>query len=149
MEPAGRRAAVLTQSGVAILSGALVAMIATTSLVLFLNAAAFDSARWRMGDAAVRLGFAAETVDAGLEWVGFHATGLARLTASRAPSMTEYAVKFPSFHQCAVASSTPLDFPGFTLILTKADAYRLLLFAGPTEPIYLYRVAGEGCPAGG
>ncbi|MEO8570824.1 MAG: glycosyltransferase family 39 protein [Chloroflexota bacterium] len=140
--PAGR------ETGVLILSGALVALIATTSMVLFLNAAAFDSARWRMGDAAVRLGFAAETVDAGLEWVGFHATGLARLAAPGAPSMTEYAVKFPSFHQCAVASSTPLDFPGFTLILTQADGYRLLLFAGPTEPMYLYRVAREGCPLG-
>lgn len=141
--PAGRG------TGVLILSGALVALIATTSMVLFLNAAAFDSARWRMGDAAVRLGFAAETVDAGLEWVGFHATGPARLAAPRAPSMTEYAVKFPSFRQCAVASSTPLDFPGFTLILTQVDGYRLLLFAGPTEPMYLYQVAGEGCPSGG
>ena len=39
--------------------------------------AAFAGARWRMGEEAVRLGFAPETVDAGLEWVGFHATGLA------------------------------------------------------------------------
>ena len=100
-----------------------------------------------MGEDAVRLGFAADTVDAGFEWVGFHATGLAELTASREPSLTEYAVKFPSFHQCAVASSTPLDFPGFTLVLTRVSAYRLFLFAGPEEPMYLYRVPGPGCPA--
>ena len=44
--------------------------VGDSSLVLLLNAAAFDAARWRMGDEAVRLGFAAETVDAGFEWVG-------------------------------------------------------------------------------
>jgi hypothetical protein len=138
---AGRRA------GVAILTGVLVAVTATTSLALLSNAAAFDGARWRMGEEAVRLGLAADTVDAGFEWVGLHAVGLAELTASREPSMTEYAVKFPSFRQCAVASSSPLDFPGFTLVLTRPSAYRLLLIAGPEEPIYLYRVSGRGCPA--
>ena len=63
------------------MAGVLVAVNAIVSLALLLNAAAFDGARWRMGDEAVRLGFAAETVDAGFEWVGFHATGLAELTA--------------------------------------------------------------------
>lgn len=136
------------RAGVAILTGALVAVTATASLALLLNAAAFDGARWRMGEEAVRLGFAADTVDAGFEWVGLHAAGLAELSAPRAPSMTDYAVKFPSFHQCAVASSSPLDFPGFTLLRTETSAYRLLLFAGPAEAMYLYRVAGPGCPAG-
>jgi hypothetical protein len=136
------------QAGVALLAGALVGVNAIVSLALLLNAASFDGARWRMGDEAVRLGFAAETVDAGFEWVGFHATGLAELTAPREPSTTEYAVKFPSFRQCAVASSSPLDFPGFTLVLTRESAYRLLLLAGPEEPMYLYRVAGPGCPPG-
>lgn len=139
---AGRR------TGVAILTGVLVAVTAAASLALLLNAAAFDAARWRMGDEAVRLGFAADTVDAGLEWVGFHASGLAVTSARRTPSMTNYADKFPSFHPCAVASSSPLDFPGFTLVLTRTSAYRLLLFAGPAETMYLYRVAGSGCPAG-
>jgi hypothetical protein len=133
---------------VAILAGALVALAATTSLVLMLNAAAFDGARWRMGEEAVRRGFPPETVDAGLEWVGLHATGRVELAAQREPWMTEYAPKFPSFRQCAVASSSPLDDPGFSLLLTRPDAYRLLLFAGPVEPMYLYRVAAPGCPVG-
>jgi dolichyl-phosphate-mannose-protein mannosyltransferase len=143
---AGARSAGRRARG-AILTGVLVAVTATASLALLLNAAAFDGARWRMGEEAVRLGFAAETIDAGFEWVGFHAVGLAELTASREPSMTEYAVKFPSFRQCAVASSSPLDFPGFTLVLIRVSAYRLLLFAGPEEPMYLYRVSGPGCPS--
>jgi Dolichyl-phosphate-mannose-protein mannosyltransferase len=139
---AGRRA------GVTVLTGALVAVIAATSLVLLFNAAAFDAARWRMGEEAVRLGFAPETVDAGFEWVGLHAVGVADPAARSLPSMTTYAVKFPSFHQCAVAASSPLDLPGFSLELTRTDAYRLLLFTGPNEPMYLYRVAGSGCPSG-
>ena len=65
------------QAGVALMAGVLVVVNAMVSLALLLNAASFDGARWRMGDEAVRLGFAAETVDAGFEWVGFHATGLA------------------------------------------------------------------------
>jgi hypothetical protein len=133
----------------ALLAGAVVALtgvLAATSLALMVNAAAFEGARWRMGEEAVSRGFTAETVDAGFEWVGFHATGLADLTARAEPSMTEYAVKFPSFHPCAVVSSSPLAFPGFTLILVREDAYRSLLVAGPAEPLYLYRVAGSDCP---
>jgi hypothetical protein len=148
-DPAAARANRAGRRGLlAVLTGALVALTAAASLILMLNAAAFDAARWRMGEEAVRLGFAPETVDAGLEWVGFHASGLAYLTAPAQATMTEYAVKFPSFHRCAIASSTPLDAAGFTLILTRPEAYRLLLVAGPTEPLYLYRVAGPGCPPG-
>jgi hypothetical protein len=137
---AGRRA------GVIVLTAALTAPIATTSLVLLFNAAAFDAARWRIGEEAVQLGFAPETVDAGFEWVGFHAIGAADPTARSVPSMTTYAPKFPSFHQCAVAASSPLVVPGFNLELTRTHAYRLLLFTGPDESLYLYRAAGSGCP---
>ena len=134
--------------GLPVVAGALVVVTAATSLALLLNDAAFAGARWRMGEEAVRLGFAPDTVDAGLEWVGFHATGPAELTAQPVPSMTVYSVKFPSFHACAVASSSPLDFAGFSLVVNRADAYRLLLFAGPAQTLYLYRVAAPGCPVG-
>jgi Dolichyl-phosphate-mannose-protein mannosyltransferase len=132
--------------GVQILAGVLVVVVATTSLALLLNEAAFDGARWRMGEEAVRLGFAPDTVDAGLEWVGIHATGLAALTAPPEPSGTDYSVKFPSFHPCAVVSSTALGFPGFRLLVARPDAYRLLLIGGPSETLRLYGVVGRGCP---
>jgi hypothetical protein len=128
-------------------AGALLAVTAMTSLVLLFNEAAFDGARWRMGDEAVRLGFAADTVDAGLEWVGLHAAGPVALAARQVPERTGYSVKFPSFHACAIVSSRPLDFVDFELILTRPDAYRLLLVGGPSETLYLYRVAGPACPA--
>ena len=137
----------LARSGLTIVAGTMVAVIATASLVLLLNADAFDAARWRIGEEAVRRGLAAETVDAGLEWVGMHATGLADPFAPRVPGMTPWAVRFSSFHQCAVASSTPLTLPGATLELEWPAAYRALLFIGPPRPMYLYRMAGPGCPA--
>lgn len=129
-----------------IAAGALGVGVAAVSVALLFNAAAYDAARWRMGEEAVRRGFAPETIDAGLEWVGAHATGLADPRAARIPSMTAYAVKFPSYHQCAVVAASPLDFDGFDLAFEQKGAYRLLLFAGPREALYLYRVAGPGCP---
>ena len=129
-------------------AGVLFAIAATTSLALFLNEAAFDGARWRIGDEAVRLGFAADTVDAGLEWVGLHATGPVQLAARQVPDRTGYSVKFPTFHACAIVSSTPLDWVDVELVVKRFDAYRLLFVVGPSEPLYLYRVGRPGCPTG-
>ncbi len=129
-------------------AGALFILTAATSLALLLNEAAFDGARWRIGDEAVRLGFAPNTVDAGLEWVGLHATGPVELAARQVPDRTGYSVKFPTFQACAIVSSTPLDWVYVELVVKRFDAYRLLLVAGPSEPLYLYRVGGPRCPTG-
>jgi Dolichyl-phosphate-mannose-protein mannosyltransferase len=134
-------------AGLSVGVGLLLAVVASASLVLLLDADAFDGARWRMGEEAVRLGFAAETVDAGLEWVGAHSTGISEPLATPVPSMTRWAVRFPSFHQCAVASSSPLPWPGLTLVLKRTDAYRTLLAVGRPHAMYLYRVDDAGCPA--
>jgi hypothetical protein len=77
-----------------------------------------------------------------------HATGPVSLAARQVPDRTGYSVKFPTFHACAVVSSTPLDIADLELVVTRPDAYRLLLAVGPSEPLYLYRVRGSGCPAG-
>lgn len=120
--------------------------IAATSLVLLVNADAFDAARWRMGDAATERGIAAGTVDAGFEWVAFHATGFA--TADKpAPSLGGiYEALWPSFHLCALVSAAPLKNATLRLEEVDAHAYRLLLFGGPWEPLYLYRVQDPSCP---
>jgi len=129
-------------------AGGLLAVAAATSLALLLNEAAFDGARWRIGDEAVGLGFTADTVDAGLEWVGLHATGPVQLAARQVPNRTGYSVKFPTFQACAIVSSTPLDWVGVELVVKRFDAYRLLLVVGQSEPLYLYRVVRPGCPTG-
>jgi hypothetical protein len=120
--------------------------IALTSSALLVNADAFDAARWQMGDTAAARGIQAETVDAGFEWVAFYATGLAT-PGQPPPSLGgHYATWWPSFHLCALVSASPLR--GANLGLEDADtaAYRLFLFGGPSEPLYLYRVEDPSCP---
>jgi 4-amino-4-deoxy-L-arabinose transferase-like glycosyltransferase len=147
--PTGDRTAA-PKSGVEMVAlrvaGWMMVGLAVISLVLLLNSVAFDAARWRMGGLAVSRGFEPETVDAGMEWVGYHATGVATVKAE--PTRTEmwYDAWWPSFRLCAIVSSSPLDLPGFGLEATDIDAYRLMFFAGPQEPLYLYRVSGPGCP---
>ena len=45
------------------------------ALVLAANSFAYDAARYREGEAAVAMGYTAQTVDAGYEWVGTHGIG--------------------------------------------------------------------------
>jgi hypothetical protein len=128
------------------LSAILLAGLALTSVVLLANADAFEAARWRMGERAVARGIPAGTVDAGLEWVAFHATGVAKPYAKAPDGWSRYDAWWPSFRLCAMASTSPIDRPDLTLIDVNPAAYRLLLVAGPTQPLYLYRAAGAGCP---
>jgi hypothetical protein len=126
--------------------GTLLGVLGVASLVLMMNSFAFDAARWRLGEEAVQRGIPAGTVDAGMEWVTFHATGFGDIhRVATGPGMW-YTAWWSSFHPCALVSASLLDIPGFRLEAVQIDAYRLLLFAGPESPLYLYRVAGTGCP---
>lgn len=120
--------------------------LVATSFALVLNSDAFDSARWQMGDYAVAAGVAPGSVDAGMEWVGYNATGVATVGAAPTSSEMWYDAWWPSFQPCAVVSSSPLTLPGFRLLHADIEAYRLLLFEGPQETLYLYRVDAPGCP---
>ena len=124
----------------------LIAGLAATSFVLLANSDAFAEARWQMGNNAVELGTPPGEVDAGLEWVAFHATGTATVY-SPAPSFgSRYETWWPSFHLCALVSNTPISGASVRLEEVDMEAYRLLLFGGPWEPLYLYSVPGPGCP---
>jgi hypothetical protein len=128
-------------------AAAVLAAIVAISLALALNSFAFDSARWHMGELAVSRGFTAETVDAGFEWVGAHSSENANLTASGAGSDTwSYWHAFPSFRLCALVSSTPIADPVVSILTVDERSYKLLLIAGPDEPLYLYSVADPKCP---
>jgi hypothetical protein len=127
-------------------ASALMAGIAATALVLLVNTDAFDAARWRMGDLAVERGTPAGTVDAGLEWVVFHATGSGVIRKPVPALGGMYDQWWPSFHMCALVSTTPLTDATLTLDEANTTAYQLLFFGGPWEPLYLYRVQGPGCP---
>jgi hypothetical protein len=140
-----RRMERILQGAWAGLAATLLVALSLTSVVLVVNADAFDVARWRMGDSAVALGTPAGKVDAGFEWVTFHATGIA--VDNPPPALGGfYDTLWPSFHLCALVSNSPIDSPNLTLELVEPAAYRLFLFGGPSEPLYLYRVQDPSCP---
>jgi hypothetical protein len=126
-------------------AGIATAVLAAAAIVLLLNCDAFAAARWRMGEQAVKAGFAAGTVDAGMEWVGYHATGTATIGVIGPSDEMWYSARWASFRQCALVSSSLLNIAGFRLESADTEAYRLMLIAGPEEPLFLYRVAKPGC----
>ena len=122
-----------------------IALIASLSAGLLLNGDAFDAARWHAGDNAVAGGANPTTLDAGFEWVTFHATGSAVRAA--APAIGgKYETRWPSFHLCTLVSNSAMTDPQLTLRTVDKDAYQLFLFAGPSESLYVYSVQGAGCP---
>jgi hypothetical protein len=126
---------------------ALLVGIGSTSLVLTLNSNAFGAARWRMGEELVRRGFRPESIDAGIEWVGYYAPGTAvPNTPIRDPSQMWYDAWWPAFRPCAMVSSSPLNLASFRLETTDIAAYRSVLIAGPETPLFAYRISGIGCP---
>ncbi len=128
------------------LAAVLLTGLGATSLVLLVNGDAFEAARWRMGDIAVARGTPAGTVDAGLEWVAFHATGVATPYALAPPGWSRYDAWWPSFRLCALVSASLLDRADLHLIRADPAAYRLLELVGPAKPLYLYGVTEAGCP---
>ena len=130
-------------SGLAVV---LIAALAATSLVLLANSDALATARWQMGNTAVERGTPSGEIDAGLEWVAFHATGSATANQPGPSFGSRYESWWPSFHLCALVSSSPISDARVRLEETDAKAYQLLFFAGPWEPLYLYSVPGPGCP---
>jgi hypothetical protein len=84
-------------------------------------------------------------VDAGYEWVGYHASGTER-PGSGAYGLNWYDDYWPSLRVCAVLSNNPVDLSVFKLILVDRSAYLQYLFFGPAEPLYLYGIAADGCP---
>jgi hypothetical protein len=84
-------------------------------------------------------------VDAGYEWVGYHATGVA--TDSGDYGLMWYDDYLMPSHPCAVLSNSPLEGGTWTLIRVESSAYRQYLFFGPAEPLYLYGATTDGCPS--
>jgi len=121
------------------------AWLVASAFVIAANSFAYDAARYRNGEAAVAMGYDARTVDAGYEWVGYHASG-AEVPGSGAYGLTAYDDLWSSFHPCALLSNSPLDSPAFKLIRVDRSAYLQYLFFGPAEPLYLYGALVDGCP---
>lgn len=126
-------------------SHAAFAWLAASAFVIAANSFAYDGARNRGGEAAVAMGYDARTVDAGFEWVGYHAIGVGNL-GSRAYGLTWYDDAFSSSQPCAVLSNSPLDDRSYRLISVDRSAYLQYLFMGPAEPMYIYGALADVCP---
>jgi hypothetical protein len=130
---------------------ALVAALALVDAVVAgavtLNGDAYDAARWSAGQDAVKAGFAPTMVDAGFEWVGSHASTVARpgrQVAGSPPYEKWYDQMFPGFRECAFVSGAVLDEP--TLALLREVAYNEVGFA-IREHLYIYALRLPGCPS--
>lgn len=119
--------------------------LGVSAVMIATNSFAFDVARWQAGEAAVGLGYQAQAVDAGYEWVGTHAPGQPKQTL-RDHKLTWYDDVLLAEPPCAVVSSSRLTTPGFVLLSANVASYRQYLLMGPVEPLYLYGAAGPGCP---
>ncbi|MGP8205841.1 MAG: hypothetical protein ACLQVK_07230 [Acidimicrobiales bacterium] len=123
----------------------LTGIVVAVAIALVLNADAYDGARWKAGQVAVKAGIAASEVDAGFEWVGSHATEdtLAYRKLAGAPAYeTWYDQMFPGFRDCAVVSGSPQGEAALELVGTTR--YNELGFAVP-ERLYIYVVRSPGC----
>lgn len=127
------------------LSHAAFAGLAVSALLLAANSFAYDAARWREGDAAVSAGYDARTVDAGYEWVGYHASGPAGSNEADFVLPWYYGA-ISADPPCVVLSNSRLDDSPLKLIRYAYSAYLNYLFFGPEEPLYLYGSTRDGCP---
>ena len=106
--------------------------------------ARFDGARWAMGEGLVQQGYASETVDAGMQWVSFHAreVGLGAQNVPTRPGRNWWTERYPGQQVCATvwAVDDPSQAPGQAL---DVQVFTTLLGRHFT----LYSVVGpDSCP---
>ena len=147
--PAGSRA-VETPSHWAWMTGAAaiadVGLLAIVAGIFMTNTNAFDAARWTAGDRLVSAGISANQIDAGYEWVGFHATQTPDPTAPE-PGPIWYRGWWRGFEACGVASSGPVDLEDGVLV--GKVPYRLELVVGPVVELWLYKIESSACEFAG
>jgi hypothetical protein len=126
-------------------SHAAFAWIAISAFVLAANSFAYDAARWREGQAAVLAGYDANTIDAGYEWVGYHAIGRSTPGESNF-ALPWYYGAIPANLPCIVISNSRLENSPLILLRETPSAYLNYLFLGPPEPLYVYAAVRDDCP---
>jgi hypothetical protein len=121
---------------------AYLAALSAISTAYMLNSFAFDTARWQAGQVLADRGMPANEIDAGYEWVGYHATAPLDLQVPQ-PGTTFYASWWPHMTRCGVVSSSSTPPLGGTLV--DRINYQINLVVGPTATLYLYAMDAPGC----
>jgi len=114
-------------------------------VLLCLNSAAFDHARWSVARAQVTAGTPADQVDAGIEWDGYHSTavnqdGLPAITDPLVAWWTHWTV-MPKV--CVVITASPIRSKLGTEIGTYE--WKPWLVAGHAT-LHIYRLTAPACP---
>ena len=112
--------------------------LAVVSLLLCANALARDAAIWGAADRLVARGIPATGIDAGLDWVGYHATTPARGGPQGQDTLQGFwEPMFPRSQACYEITVQPL--PGLTPIARVS--YRTYAVVG-TSRLDVYRIRG-------
>jgi hypothetical protein len=118
------------------------AVVLGVGLLLMTNALTVDRQLWNEASALRSEGVPAMRIDAGLDWLGYHAAGG---VIDRSPDLSArplgYFTKTPA---CYVVSESRIgDEPGWTL--TSVVSYHRYLITG-TAHLYVYTTHAAGCP---
>ena len=108
------------------------------SLLVTTSAMSFDVARWEAASDLVRAGWAANRVDAGLEWVGYHTPGQAMPTDRHPDAYGPFMDMFPNSEQCVVVAAAPLE-PAAGTTLVGTHEYASFTLTG-TSTLWIYQV---------
>lgn len=108
------------------------------SLLVTTSAMSFDVARWEAASDLVRAGWAANRVDAGLEWVGYHTPGQAMPTDRHPDAYGPFMDMFPNSEQCVVIAAAPLG-PAAGTTLVGTHEYASFTLMG-TSTLWIYQV---------
>jgi hypothetical protein len=115
---------------------AVVTAFALIAALLTVNSDAFDAARWRTARQEVAHGVPVTAVDAGFEWVGWHATAVADANASGDAARPYWVAMVHEGPVCVTLSASPLGGPGLTL--DRVVTWRTWLAFGRSR-LYEYR----------
>ena len=91
-------------------AGISLAALCAVTLVITANGFAFDSARWDAAESLVHRGVNSQTIDTGLEWVGYHSRvpEVAVAPSKQRAALPGYAQSlFPRAPECYVMSTSP------------------------------------------
>ena len=104
------------------------------SLLLTAHAFAYDAARWRAADGLVAAGVAPTDINAGFEWLGYHATTGVRWGQAHPEATGGFMPAFPESRECYVVAGAAL--PGRTP--EAVIGYRTFALVGESR-VWLYR----------
>ncbi|TQM63891.1 hypothetical protein [Humibacillus xanthopallidus] len=129
-----------------IVASAAVAVLALVGVAQVDASATLDGTKWSLGTEATRLGYAAETVDAGYEWFGFHQPGPIIYDYRREPGYPSYVTSlFTDARVCVLGEYAPrptqrAPYAGEVLRVSRVS------LIGPRYTI-LGRAVDRNCPS--